>query len=548
MDHRVPLKVVVRVELAVARLSRTGNLAQLQQAALEVHRAGEDFFRRVLQAPASVGGSGGSGGNAVTTGTGSAVGGDGQDGSWGENAGGDGGLGGFAKSVSGSATGGNGGNGGVGFGVSLVPERFVDSDGNTSIRLKPVVIGDGGDGGDGGYAISRYGIAFGGNAGGGASGGASAGQGGNGGDATAGAYAQGGGAGTGAIPVIPPTTPIEWLAYPLNIGYPGRPGTATVTHETAPGSSGGSSEAGSEPTRAGYSPANLSDLFKRLTERTRANGDANAPGTPEGVSTELVGTPNDPMIIVYLGGTDDKHFGQVDLAGLTIGDSGTNQPIGENVTSYVFRQPKPEHIKAIDEAVAKAPNAKVMLVGYSQGGMDAQNIAASGKYNVTSVVTYGSPIVQPASKSYTSIHLWDTRDNIARLTFLGNAEYERYYHDVNQNGQLYQSQSSVQDSPYELLSPNQNPVAKAVDVAAIVGLLEISATGDGKLFEQWYAIHTNGQTYKEIASQFSQVADLTPNSPFGESYAEVQKYLDKPDIVLGPGMYIDEGGYIVSEF
>ena len=56
-----------------------------------------------------------------------------------------------------------------------------------------------------------------------------------------------------------------------------------------------------------------------------------------------------------------------------------------------------------------------MLVGFSQGGMDAQNIAASGRYDVTSVVTFGS-IVQPASMDYYTINLWDTRDNIAKLT------------------------------------------------------------------------------------------------------------------------------------
>ena len=49
------------------------------------------------------------------------------------------------------------------------------------------------------------------------------------------------------------------------------------------------------------------------------------------------------------------------------------------------------------KAAGYPPGSKdyeMMLVGYSQGGMDAQNLAALRKYNVTSLVTYGSPLTQ----------------------------------------------------------------------------------------------------------------------------------------------------------
>jgi|UPI00036B1F0F uncharacterized protein YukE len=36
-------------------------------------------------------------------------------------------------------------------------------------------------------------------------------------------------------------------------------------------------------------------------------------------------------------------------------------------------------------------DAEVMMVGYSQGGMDAQNIAANSQLNITNIVTFGSP-------------------------------------------------------------------------------------------------------------------------------------------------------------
>ncbi|MEU3474379.1 hypothetical protein [Rhodococcus sp. NPDC006774] len=63
----------------------------------------------------------------------------------------------------------------------------------------------------------------------------------------------------------------------------------------------------------------------------------------------------------------------------------------------------------ITERMSKIPSgAEVMLVGYSQGGIDAQNIAASGKFNVTDVVTFGSPKVpnsDPASRGVNVLQL-----------------------------------------------------------------------------------------------------------------------------------------------
>jgi Lipase (class 3) len=74
-----------------------------------------------------------------------------------------------------------------------------------------------------------------------------------------------------------------------------------------------------------------------------------------------------------------------------INDLGTNlHAVGNEVTSYE---------KAVDEALARAgvqPGDPVMLVGHSQGGIVAAHSAAdfvnSGRYNVTNVVTAGSPV------------------------------------------------------------------------------------------------------------------------------------------------------------
>lgn len=67
--------------------------------------------------------------------------------------------------------------------------------------------------------------------------------------------------------------------------------------------------------------------------------------------------------------------------------------------------------KLLDAAVKDDPDAEIMLVGFSAGGMDAQNIAASGKYNVTNLITYGSPVIQPDQPGIQTAHLhgaWDS--------------------------------------------------------------------------------------------------------------------------------------------
>ncbi|MDN4521278.1 hypothetical protein QYF68_26150 [Mycolicibacterium austroafricanum] len=70
----------------------------------------------------------------------------------------------------------------------------------------------------------------------------------------------------------------------------------------------------------------------------------------------------------------------------------------------------PHLIERLDLAVNENPDAEIMLVGFSGGGMDAQNIAASGRYNVTTMVTYGSPVIQQDVAGIAIAHLhgsWD---------------------------------------------------------------------------------------------------------------------------------------------
>ena len=78
----------------------------------------------------------------------------------------------------------------------------------------------------------------------------------------------------------------------------------------------------------------------------------------------------------------------------------------------------PDIVNRINGALKAAgyqpgPNGpRMMLVGYSQGGMDAQNIAASHMYNVQNLVTYGSPLTQADQTGITTVHLRADGDNV----------------------------------------------------------------------------------------------------------------------------------------
>jgi uncharacterized protein YukE len=95
-------------------------------------------------------------------------------------------------------------------------------------------------------------------------------------------------------------------------------------------------------------------------------------------------------IPVALGGTDTYVEGRIDAALKAAG-----------------YQPGP------DGTFKNGP--EVMLVGYSQGGMDAQNVAAGGRYHVTDLVTYGSPLTFADNPQINTIHLRADGDGVPDL-------------------------------------------------------------------------------------------------------------------------------------
>lgn len=234
------------------------------------------------------------------------------------------------------------------------------------------------------------------------------------------------------------------------------------------------------------SPSSMADLYTRLRETT---GSAD-----EGIYIETVQDDegNNARLIVYIGGTNPSNW----ISG--------SQAIVEN--NAYFHNLKSEHLEAIDAALRKAPGSRIMLVGYSQGGMDAQNIAASGRYNVTTVVTYGSPIVRPVSTSYRTIHLWADNDRVTDFT---NVRYGDYDEDALNRGQLFRAASDTQD--------------------------------DG-----WWKIHAEIGTYQRIG-------DLFDDSPAGRAAAfwgvknNIQQFMGQPVLHIPDGqVYVD--GVLVSTF
>lgn len=161
------------------------------------------------------------------------------------------------------------------------------------------------------------------------------------------------------------------------------------------GVSGGSGGSAGD-ARSGASTG-ASGLFAHI-ENSDKTDDANR----DGMRIErVVGPDGETRLIVYLKGTGatDRDLVQdwVRNAGLVGGDS-----------DDVIRS----RIEAALDDTPKGRSTDVMLVGFSQGGMLAQNIAASGDYSVTDLVTYGAPITHSDIEGVQAAHLQANSDPV----------------------------------------------------------------------------------------------------------------------------------------
>jgi pimeloyl-ACP methyl ester carboxylesterase len=133
-------------------------------------------------------------------------------------------------------------------------------------------------------------------------------------------------------------------------------------------------------------------------------GDKSADGV---LVQKVVDANGNERLVVYLNGTD----------------ASDRMTVAENLDAALNPKVDQEIRDRIDKALRESgydPNDKskqppIMLVGYSQGGMDAERIAAMHQYNVTTLVTYGAPLVVADQPGITTVHLRAVGDNIPNV-------------------------------------------------------------------------------------------------------------------------------------
>jgi hypothetical protein len=152
-------------------------------------------------------------------------------------------------------------------------------------------------------------------------------------------------------------------------------------------------------TNSALAPTGTAGLFNAI-HQTDGSGD--------GVMVQQVYNPKDhtTRFIVYINGTNSNPrmpWWENGPAGLGITDPHIAEKIKAALEAAGYRA-------GADGTFKNGP--EVMLVGYSLGGIDAQEIAASHQFNVTDLVTYGSPLVTGDQRGVNTIHLRDDNDTI----------------------------------------------------------------------------------------------------------------------------------------
>lgn len=132
-------------------------------------------------------------------------------------------------------------------------------------------------------------------------------------------------------------------------------------------------------------PSSLANIMDGVT---MAYGDVGKEGTPDAaIRIVTVDGPDGPAYIVTIPGTSEWNV-----------QSGSNpmDTVGNLSSASGDLSTASQAVKMAMEKAGISPDAPVFLVGHSQGGMTAAALAASdgfrAQFNVTNVMTYGSPI------------------------------------------------------------------------------------------------------------------------------------------------------------
>ena len=173
-----------------------------------------------------------------------------------------------------------------------------------------------------------------------------------------------------------------------------------VVRAMRPGESGGARPSAGPTGTSTSAPPSLASLARRIP-----NGTAQ-------LAIERFAMPGGRTEwAVYVAGTRTSEMGGAEPWDM---QSNTELYFGERSASS----------DAVLEAMRAAgirPDQPVHLVGHSQGGMIAANIAMSGAFEVGSITTFGSPVDAEVPDSVLSVRVRHTDDPVAALAGLGSA-------------------------------------------------------------------------------------------------------------------------------
>lgn len=169
-----------------------------------------------------------------------------------------------------------------------------------------------------------------------------------------------------------------------------------------------------------YNPLSTAKLFDTLwTKQSREK-----PFYVEHVKSDRDGVER---VIVYVGGTDVKN--------------GSVQSVPEN--SWASAGIVDADLdRAVSDAIGSNSRKEILLVGYSQGGIDAINLANSGRFNVAGVVTFASPLTTASSVDYPAIHIRDSRDTVTKPPFTFGP-WETYSREI---GRVFEGTANTPDN------------------------------------------------------------------------------------------------------
>jgi hypothetical protein len=197
-------------------------------------------------------------------------------------------------------------------------------------------------------------------------------------------------------------------------------------------------DTGQAPVTATHqAPVSTTELYTKLRSLT------DAPWSRTGVAIEQVQSSVDgkSRLIVYLGGTQWTD------------PSGPRYGLARDAQLYATGYVDTGIIDEIDKALTDLPEGtEIMLVGYSQGGLDAQAVASHWNDEphrgfITTVVAYASPLINPPGPNADHVAFLRAfgdpvaygTDGLGLVAFLGSD----YAGDWRQAGQLFEVDAGV---------------------------------------------------------------------------------------------------------